>query len=318
MSSNFTCVDGNLTQRDRRWRAYAQVSQVLNIFLLVWTISLLACVIRRGFNLKSRDLSPVRRKLYIAFAVTISCTIPRLIVDITCYGIRNIVPTLDICEVIFDLSTGCGALSTAAIYLFLWLRQRITYHNVTIQKLTPKWIYVLSWTTLAVFVSTTVFLICSFLIPLSYELDACFCLSIEESETSPQFKWLVTNKKYIVGGLIALIQITMLLLFTYPMIHTRNKLLKAVSRQNKQNDIIADTIHRSFVGVTIAVIIDLAGLIVYEKMPPRAPLLIFGTVQNLVIFINICCIVYMFQHPLDFFLCCVKKRSKEEDENLTE
>lgn len=313
LPSYSTSLDNNTTEEVIDWSRFVKASLVINAALLVCTIGVLACVIQRGTSIKAWNLSTDKGKLYIAFATTIVCTIPRLILDITCYQLRETVVTFDKCELLFDLSNGCGTISLSATYFFLWLRQWITYRHATIQRITPKWIYLLSWITLAVSITASVFFICVLVIPPSYEFNGLFCVTIKTNASTSVLNWIVTARTYLVGCWLLLIQIIFLLLFTYPMIRTRKNLRTATNRE-KQNDVIVETVRRSFQSVIVAVVSDCVSLIILGTIPWRAPLLISNAVYNTAIYINLCCIVHTFRYPLDIVFVCCKKRTEEQED----
>lgn len=294
------------------WDTGMALSHALNTLALCSAAYMGVCVIIYGTCEKLWNVSTQRGKLYAACTITACFTILRLSIDQVYFHLQETSTALDKCELLFDLSNMCCSPALLATYTFLWIKQWLIYSHQSIHRFASKWLKVLSWSTLSIIIMTCVIFSCIFVIPPAYESDGKFCVSIDIVDLPPQFKQIAVVKKYIMGGLIVLVQVLVLFLFIYPMARTRMAVANP-SNSERQHDVIKDIMKRSLMSTIVAVTSDSLVLVILGVMPWRAPLLTSNVVYNVSLVVNLGCIIYSFRRPSDILLVCVKRRRDQTD-----
>lgn len=206
----FTTVNATGTEMDNTnaWATELTIFEGINIALLVivtWLLfNLIAYGIKTGrFRKKAQSSSLNSGMIYIACVLAVLCFLFRLIVTVMTHVARRQGKTE--CEIFGDMSTFGYGLSLYAIYMFLWLRQRLIYVHPFVRSkvnVVMNWIsrlYVVFLTAVAVA------LMCVFLIPKTYFQTQNWCYENRPVETS-----------YILGGTFFVAQALMLWLCIYP------------------------------------------------------------------------------------------------------
>lgn len=307
---NTTFYEGRHPLASRDWSFFILVLQCLNGVLLCCLIFMTVCVIVHGTRERSWSFSTRKGKLYIAGTVTVFCAYPRLTLDQLYFHIPQIPGALGKCELLVDMTNASGAIAVFSAYAFLWVRQRMTYSYSSMKKLTPPWIYKLSWVTLAIIIIGSTTLNAIYIIPTSFEAHGNFCVGIPISRRAKGFRTLEVMKKYAMAAVLLLLQTLLLTLFIYPMARTRKK-VTALSDQN--GAAILKTIRRSLISTVGAVSTDIIALIIIAFTPVGAPILVTNVVYNTTLVINLCCVICTFKDPLNIFLVCCKKANPSDD-----
>lgn len=190
------------------WATALAIFEGINIALIVivsWLLlNLIAYGIKTGrFRKKAQSSSLNSGIIYVACVLTIFCLLPRLIfIAITHVARRQGV--FD-CETFGDIATSGYGISLYAIYMFLWLRQRVIYVHPFVKE---KVSVAMSWFSriyVVFLTAVTVTLMCVFLIQKSYFINHNWCYEDRPAETS-----------YIIGATFFIAQALMLYLCIYP------------------------------------------------------------------------------------------------------
>lgn len=294
------------------WDTSMAISHAFNTIALICATYMAVCVILYGTFEKLWNLSTQRGKLYAVCTTTACLTVIRLLIDQVYFHLHENLEVLDKCELLFDISNSSCSPALLSAYIFLWIKQWLIYSHEAIHRFASMRIRILSWFSLGIIIVTCIVFTGIFVIPPAYESDGKYCVSIEILNLPPQFQTLAVAKKYILGGLIVLVQGLLLFLFIYPMARTRMANTDP-SNSDRKNDVIREIMRRSLISTIIAVTSDSLVLVILGVLPWRAPLIMSNLVYNISIVINLGCIIHSFRRPSDILLVCTKRRSDFSD-----
>nr|XP_039270288.1 uncharacterized protein LOC120344995 [Styela clava] len=317
--SNVTYVISTFSVEIPTWNTLHTTCQILNAFMLLCSLWLLLSMAVYGTNTKKWKKKTSSSSLnsgiiYTSCVASIILSTTKLIFNSVFLNIHLIDGAMDWCELVTDISIGTGIICLYAIYLFLWLRQRVIYGHPCVRNLAGKTINVLSWISLfGISLIFTGLLIVS-VVPLEYTSTQNACIR-KETE--------LRNIAYIVlAGVLLLVQGLLLCLFVYPMIRsssvqgrkqqsvaesnqenylTRDRKLFSTCRRSKNKSIIRKNrstvsrmIRRSVICAVITVVTDIASMTFLAQLPSSVSFAITSSLYDISIFINICCALATF------------------------
>ncbi|XP_039250223.2 uncharacterized protein LOC120327919 [Styela clava] len=287
--------------------------------------------------------------IYQACVVSIALLIPRLLLNILIFHLRNIGNAMEWCELITDISVTLRLISRYSIYLFLWLRQRILYQHPSTRQLGGTRVNIVSWASLLGILLTFVGLFCYSVAPASYESTRHDCVNTQQS-----LPFLVIG--YMLGVLLIATQLLLLGLFIYPMVKSRSLRQQSIRQHHladgesndimqhpyigknlnascfcygktrfcKENNSIAHTVRRSVFCTIIAALSDiLAAGVVFGLPPQTIPRPIQNVIFSTSTFINIFCALATFKKYWSILIspcdsCCTKRiENVRGDETLS-
>lgn len=175
------------------------------------------------------------------------------------------------CTATIKMKTVGYALSLLAVYLVLWIRQRIFYNDVRLKHMSSKFIRAISWFISILFVTSGLTTLTLFLVSGEYLGTPYGCLSLEGRLDNIRYKLLITSTVFF--------QFFFLSLFIYPLVK-HQKTMKHFSAESKENPIVK-LIMRATVSTSICIVTDAACLAI------ATPLDRYGSAQILVYDVNI-------------------------------
>ena len=217
---NSTAVNQNTTvlpsKRDELWIAAISINFSL-IILSIWlacTVGLYGTKSGKFQKKKNPDFNGgLILKLLLFTAVAV---MPRLLATtVVCWIVFYTGEDADhLCEIAMDITTGTYYTASVPAYIFLWMRQRSLYKQPSISRLYTNKIKFLNWGSL-IFISSAIGIVVYFVEPVAYKASPRGCV-LRENENQNLIPF------YILSGVLVTGQLSLLLLFIYPLYLHRN------------------------------------------------------------------------------------------------
>nr|XP_039251604.1 uncharacterized protein LOC120329057 [Styela clava] len=288
--------------------------QVANLFLLLTSIWILISLILYGTRNKKWRKKPGTSTLnsgliYKACVMSVALLIPRYLFNAVIFQLPSMEKGLLYCERITDISIAVRLISRCAIYVFLWLRQRILYEHPSTRRFAGKYVNFISWTSLLVIISTFGGLFWASIFPSNYEASPYGCVRNPDSSSNG-------TAGYILGTGLILAQLLLLGLFIYPMVrgrvalqntcknangikqqkHIRNVFCCFQDHETKSSDSVVIMIRRSVLCTIIAALSDFGSAVIKVFISSdTVPHSIMTTIYSTSTLINIFCAISTFE-----------------------
>lgn len=246
----------NVTEESYRDQAASIVvifCEAFDIFVLIITAWLMACLLEYGRRRKKWNLKKESGRVYIACFGAFALGLPRLITDIVSFHVKK---NDEICEVLRDVSFSMTSVAMFAIYLFLWIRQYTIYNIEIVRVQVPKWIHTAS-------VLLLIFIFCSFfaltflvVYPTTYFFQHIACVYIPMKGDGSWNKFFDVSE-YAIFGVLAVSQTSLIALFVYPMMKLKKQNSEIIGKDRSRQNKIASDIKRYLTTALIVVVSDL-------------------------------------------------------------
>lgn len=283
---------GNITFRNvEEFLILLEICKGLNICMILFTVWLMASMIKYGILKNKWNTKRKGGKLYMACFAAPSFALLRYIIDNVRFYVTTIPNALNYCEVFSDVSDIIFAFAIYAVYYFLWLRQRAIYAHPIMSGVSKSRIATISWSLISFVTITSIVMTCAFVIPQIQTPKSYGCVELE-----PECGSWGALKTYVLGGFTGIWQMTLLAMFIYPMQRNRQRAAKnptSIHRASTRNgkskgNNIMIVIRRSLIFAMVAVCSDSASaLLGMNLIPWYYPSIIRHTVYDLNLFINV-------------------------------
>ena len=247
-----------------------------------------------GSALKNQNLDAMN--LLVAFTVTLRCLHETIHAFIQ--------PFSDVyCTVFLRLHIILYGLAVAAVYIFLWMRQRNIYNHPVVSYDLPC-AKVLSVTVILLMVASVTATVVIFFLTRNYRLDNGSCV------VQPVFKIYSIVPWIVLAAFAIIFQLILMVMFIYPLLHHRR--MMNGSAANRPTDQYDAMMKRIAIAAGICVASDIFAVIVTFFTNVRVSNFIYDV--NLVVdLICVCCSFTDWKKRL--FFCCLKSTDDRNKNN---
>lgn len=296
---------------------YVIVCELLNVVVLCFTVWIIICMVIYGRCTRKWNSRRSRKKnkIFIACFASVLLSLPNSVVVVALINLPASASQIQ-CSIISNINSVTSSVGFLGAYGFLWLRQRAIYSNHYMKALHGRWIHGLSWIFLVFVVLALVGVACVSLLEQTVTSSDHGCILQHSESENSTVPWEMMRVFEMWTAIIS--QIGFLSLFLYPMLRNRNVMKKISSAQKSGRDNVGRVIKRCTICAFIVIASDIGIEIWVQFIPLEYPVMIFATIGQVDLFVDVVCIFAMFEDCTKILIVpCRQKETISKYESTT-